>query len=198
MTGKLKGIRSINTSPVDNPFCLMMSKNPNTICSKCYSIKMIKNGYRKNCLPAWQKMGDLLSSDLLDISEIKACPNCNLIRFSAHGELINLTHLENLIQITKANPQAICTLFTKRKDLVEQLNQPIPANMLMVYSNPLINKRMYSYDIPKKFDKIFSVFTEDYAKYWGININCGKKKCKNCQICYTTFSTTNVINELIK
>jgi hypothetical protein len=197
MSGKLAGIRSINTSPVDNPFCIKMSKNPNTICSKCYSIRMIESGYRKNCLPAWRRMGEILSSDLLDVSEIRPCKT-DLIRFSSHGELINLTHLENLIQIAKVNSQSVCCLFTKRKDILSQLKQDIPANMLIVYSNPIIDHPLYTADIPEKADKVFNVFTKKYAEENKIDINCGKKRCKDCLYCYTHRFTPNVINELIK
>ena len=196
MTGKLQGIRSISTSPVDNPFCLHMSKNPKSICSKCYSMRMIKSGYRKNCLPCWQKMGELLSDQILDKSEIKAC-NCNLIRFDSHGELLNMNHLINLITISEVNNQAICTLFTKRKDLLIQLKKEIPSNMFIVYSNPLYNEFLGVKDIPKNAHKIFNVFTKEYAMDKGISINCGGKKCKDCMVCYSQ-NNIRVINELIK
>ena len=196
-TGKMQGIRSINSNPLSNPFCIHMSKKENSICSKCYSRDMLLSGFRKSCIQPWEDMGKLLSEDLLDISEIKPCPNTKYIRFSSAGELINLTHFENFIQIAKVNNQSVCTLFTKRKDILRQLKQEIPQNMIVVYSNPYLDRPLYEKDIPEKANKIFNVFTREYANEHGISINCGSKKCKECMVCYSQ-NNINVINELIK
>ena len=193
----MQGIRSINSNPLSNPFCMHMSKNKESICSECYSRRMILSGYRKFCIKPWSDMGELLSFDLLDISEIKPCPNTKYIRFSSAGELINLTHLENFIQIAKVNSQAINCLFTKRKDILVQLDQEIPENMIIVYSNPYINRQLGEKDIPKNANKVFNVFTKEYAMNNGISINCGSKKCKDCMVCYS-HNNIRVINELIK
>jgi len=202
MTGKLQGIRSISSSPVDNPFCLHMSKNPNTICSKCYSIKMIESGYRSRCRPAWQKMGELLADQILEKSEIKPCINTNCIRFNSHGEILNMNHLINLFTISEVNSHAICALFTKRSDLLRQLDNSLltPGNLIIVYSNPLIDSPLAVEEVDKKgfrYSKIFNVFTKEYAMNKGISINCGGKKCKDCMVCYSQ-NNINVINELVK
>lgn len=198
MMGKLRGIRSINTSPIDNPFCNKMAKNVHSICHYCYSRNMIENGYRASCRPAWKRMSELLSSDILDESEITPCLKANYIRFNAHGELFNLIHLENLIQIAKVNSHANCTLFTKRQDILTQLKQKIPDNMMVVYSNPLINSPLTEKDIPKNVNKIFNVFTLKYVlEHPEIKINCSGKRCLECKICYSK-NKIKIINEIAK
>ncbi len=89
MTGKLKGLDAINTSPLDNNFCQTMSKNSDNICHYCYSQKMLK-GLRKNCRPSWKANGELLSESELTAEQLPKIKT-ELCRFSAHGELINRT-----------------------------------------------------------------------------------------------------------
>jgi hypothetical protein len=61
MSGKLKGIPALNTSPLNNEFCQMMSKKEhNNICNSCYSINMLKT-FRKSCDEPFRKYGEFLS-----------------------------------------------------------------------------------------------------------------------------------------
>ena len=59
MSGKLAGIPALNVSPFSD-FCDNMSQNPEYICSKCYSRRMLSS-FRKNCLPSFDKNGKLAS-----------------------------------------------------------------------------------------------------------------------------------------
>ncbi|MFA5696398.1 MAG: hypothetical protein WC917_03030 [Bacilli bacterium] len=203
MGGKLKGFAGVNTSSLDNPFCTHMTKNPKSVCAKCYSIRMLES-YRANCRPAFQKNAEILANDLLYEEEIKPCKKEKIaLRFSAHGELYNLCHLYNCFQIAKVNSDKICTLFTKRIDLLKQTNKSeIPDNMIIVYSNPLIDNPL-SEDYIKELElichinKVFNVFTKKYSMDKGISINCSGKKCKDCMVCYSQ-NNINVINELVK
>ena len=203
MGGKLKDIAGVNTSTLDNPFCLRMAKNEKSICSRCYSQKMLTS-YRANCRPAFIKNGELLANNLMYEEEIKPCKKDKIaIRFSAHGELINLVHLYNCFQIAKVNNDKVCALFTKRLDLLAQVNKSeIPENMIIIYSNPLIDNPLseeYIKDLQliRHINKVFNVFTKKYAMDKGISINCSGKKCKDCMVCYSQ-NNINVINELIK
>jgi len=189
MSGKLEGLRSINTNPLTNNFCKAMSKNKMFICSKCYSIRMLST-YRKTCVNAFEENSKILSKPLKEIPVI----NDKYFRFSSHGELINMTHLENYLKIARANPNTIFTLWTKRKDLIRRYQGEIPENVVMIYSNPYVNKPL---PVPDGFDKIFSVFTKEYAEKNNISINCGGKKCLECLICYHK-NSDKIINELIK
>lgn len=203
MGGKLDKIAGVNTSSLDNPFCEHMAKNPKSICSECYSRNMLKI-FRAKCRPAFQRNAQILADNLLYEEEIKPCKKDKIaVRFSAHGEIYNLTHLYNLFQIAKVNSPKICTLFTKRLDLLAQFTRmEIPDNMIIIYSNILIDNPLseeYIKDLQliRNVDKVFNVFTRKYVMDKGISINCGGKKCKDCLVCYSQ-NNIQVINELIK
>ena len=120
MSGKLDGLRAISTNTLTNPFCIKMnaSKKEDNICTKCYSVAML-NGLRKNCAPAWQHNSDMLSGGIIPDHMLPTILDA-FFRFSAHGELINATHLENLHNITLHNPHCSFALWTKRKDIVRK------------------------------------------------------------------------------
>jgi len=189
MTGKLKGIQAINTNPLSNPFCQKMngSLDNTLICSSCYSCKMLK-GYRRNCVPAFERNSETLSSAAItneDIPKIKS----NIVRIHAHGELINETHLDNIISIANKYPTKTFSLYTKRKDMI--INKSIPSNMILVYSNPKIDAPIT--EVPEKFDKVFNVCrTTNLDK-----INCGANNCNACRKCYDK-GKENIIYEMIK
>jgi len=195
MSGKLKGLVGINTNPLTNEFCQKMAKDPTIICSICYSQKMLK-GVRMNCVPKFDRVGDLMSKGLIPFESIPVIKE-KLGRFSAHGELINMNHLMNCIQVAKANPHTTWGLWTKRMDFIKVLGKmmvTVPDNIVLIYSNPKINTVI---PVPDGFDKVFSVYTKEYVKANDIKINCGAKNCLKCKCCYSKV-TTNVINELIK
>jgi|TARA_R110000803_G_scaffold63709_1_gene124418 hypothetical protein len=195
MTGKLDGFKAISTNTRTNKFCLKMNEaKKETICTHCYSHTMLK-GFRKNMAPALQRNSDLLSSRMLARSEIPIILEA-FFRFSAHGELINMQHLINLVEIAVYNPHCTFSLWTKRKDFIKRLfdyqGLKKPANLILIYSNPKIGSIIK--DMPKYFDKTFNnvlenEFTDDQ--------NCTGQQCKNCLLCYK-HNTTNIIVEKVK
>jgi hypothetical protein len=119
-TGKLENLRSLNTSPLSNDFCMVMAES-NTICSKCYSIDSLRT-YRKGCDKAWGHNGEVLTKQVYEDSEMPFL-NDAIFRIHSHGELIDMTHLRNVFALARRNPQTTFSLFTKRKDLVKQLEK---------------------------------------------------------------------------
>ena len=186
MTGKLAGVAGINTNPLTNSFC-QKKQLGNSICKDCYSCAMLR-GIRKNCEPAWERNSVLLSTTDLEASDIPYIPNA-LVRFHAHGELINKRHFRNFIRIAEANPQSKFSFFTKRTELCELTS--LPANVTMVYSNPTINRVRNT--PPKGFHKVFNVVTKD-----GYEINCGAKNCSRCQQCFNRGGSQVMIEKLKK
>lgn len=172
MSGKLRGIEAINTNPLSNRFCRNMHVQ-NTICKFCYSIEILRT-YRSRCIPAWEKNSEQLGSKFVRIPNIKT----DIVRFNAHGELINKLHLFNYLRITNYYPSKIFTLWTKRAGLVQKVfsNHKKPPNLILIYSNIFINKPTSP---PKFFDKTFTVFSKR-----GDHINCGGR-CRECMICYS-------------
>ncbi len=190
MSGKLKGINAINSSPLNNPFCLKMSQVKGSVCGSCYSIKMLST-YRKNCDPVFRDRGDRLSQGVLSQRDLPKI-NDRYFRFSAHGELINDRHLMNYMRIADHNPQTTFALYTKRVDIVHRYLDlyELPSNVILIYSSPILNKEA---KLPKEFHKVFTVYDEGVSD----NINCGSKSCLNCLLCYKK-DTVSVINERVK
>lgn len=189
MTGKLDGIRAINTSPLDNSFCEHNSQREQLICAHCYSRSMLQR-HRVNCREPWCRNGDILSSRLLTQDELPLI-DTELCRFQAHGELHNAIHAENLYAIARKNPEVAFAFWTKRPELVDILTRP--DNVILIYSSPRVGVRS---ELPRGFDKVFTVFTKEQAES-GVDINCGAKSCNDCRLCYER-NRVHYINEVIK
>lgn len=194
MTGKMTGIGALNTNTLTNEFCQKMNncKNAKIICTQCYSWKMLKT-FRKNAVPCFEKNSRVLSSELIPLEKIPVI-NFSFFRFNAHGEIINELHLKNIIRITLKNPHCNFTLYTKRKKFIFDFfnNNEKPKNLILVYSNPIINSESI---MPQFFDKVFNVYTFEGHK--GVKINCGQKSCLSCLKCYK-HNKIDTVNELLK
>lgn len=184
MSGKLDGLRAINTNTVTNPFCIKM-KESDTICGHCYSHRMLDT-YRKSCQPAFQHNSELLSSAPLNV-----IPRFNdlYVRFHGHGELINGTHFRNLCAIAAGNPDTTFSLWTKQRKLVLHNLHYKPANLILIYSNPVLDNII---DVPVGFDKVFNNITDPKGE-----ANCTGQKCMDCLVCYK-HNTETVIVEHVK
>lgn len=192
MTGKLAGFKAISTNTVTNAFCIKMNSQGDSICRLCYSHGMLKS-YRKNMQPALQRNSDALSGRLLDHSELPTLLDA-FLRINAHGELINAMHLENICRIAEHNPHCNVALWTKRKDIINNLfkTRVKPANLILIFSNPKIGKILDT--VPKNFDKVFNnVAFEDHQD----RQNCTGQQCKSCLACYK-FGGTDIIVEAVK
>lgn len=185
LTGKLEGFRAINTNTLSNPFCTGMRKK-DTICSQCYSAAMLE-GSRKNCVKPWQTNSDILAEPLNVIPYFMD----RVVRFHAHGELINKQHYLNFVAIALHNPQTTFSLWTKRKDLIKGVDKP--DNLILIFSNPRTDKVLKR--VPIGFDKVFNAIDKEYRKPVD-EINC-HTKCKDCMLCYT-HNDVSVITELTK
>tara|TARA_Y100000310_G_scaffold30465_1_gene28962 strand:- start:3567 stop:4265 length:699 start_codon:yes stop_codon:yes gene_type:complete len=185
MTGKLKDIQALNTSPLDNPFCVGMSKKHGTICHECYSNNII-NSYRANCRLPWYRNGlELSESAITNYPAVKT----ELFRINAHGELLNLNHARNILNLAKQYPDNVIGFWTKRHRLVQQAIEldGKPANVSLIKSSLKLNAPD---KLPKYFDHVFTVYDHEN------NINCGAKDCNTCRECYT--GKAIFINELLK
>ncbi len=201
MTGKLSGVPAINTSPLDNPFCEKMA-HTDSICAKCYSRRMV-SGLRKNCREGWKDNGNILSTRLLSAGEIKALrleskAPFGIVRFSAHGELINYKHAYNLIKIAQLYPALSFGLWTKRLDVLSEVFVEAeiekPSNMIVIYSNPAVDSRIPVSLVQVRYpfvDKVFNVVAKDSA-----DVNCGARSCATCRLCYSKSTTSEVVEKL--
>lgn len=187
LKGKMEGVNSINTNPYDNGFCDKMSKKKGVVCSKCYSRKGLL--WKKHPRMVYSENGE----ELMRKVPVKDLPviNASFFRFQSHGELLNFNHLVNLMNIAKKNSKTVFGFWTKRKDLLNKYlkENKVPENVVVVYSNPLIDKPINV--VPKGFDKVFNVVADKEL------VNCGLK-CVNCLKCYDKFNKNNIIYEGLK
>ena len=118
MSGKLKGIKAINTNTLTNKFCISKhnSKTENSICNLCYSFEMLET-FRKNCTEKFQYNSDLLSTKLIPYKNLPFI-NEQIFRFSAHGELINMLHIINLMNLVNKIKGCTFTWWSKKNNLV--------------------------------------------------------------------------------
>ena len=190
MSGKLKGIPALNTSPLNNEFCKTMHKKKDSICASCYSINMLKT-FRKRADAPFRKYGEFLSSKIHPSEYLPKPPNALYVRFSAHGELINVDHTVNLFQICNSSPNTTFTLWTKRYNLVWRAIEYMkkPKNLILIYSAIGLDQKK---KLPMHFDKVFIVQAKKNDK-----TNCFGK-CIDCLKCYTQSDTTTHIYEEIK
>jgi hypothetical protein len=156
-----------------------MAQHSEFVCSHCYARRL--EGFRESLTEKLVSNTEILTSKKLEESEIPKILD-RYFRFDSFGELANSTQLENYISIAEANPETTFALWTKRSDLIELVGPKIPKNLVLVYSEPLINpseamKNAWDYFLDCGFDWIFAV-TTDSAK-----VNCSRK-CIECLRCY--------------
>lgn len=190
MSGKLAGLRAINTNTTSNPYCQKMQKT-DSICSKCYSQNMLST-FRKSCVPEFERNSVTLSK-LIPIDQLPKFPNDRYMRHDGHGELVNSNHFANVCNLAIVNPQTTFTLWTKRTDIVRRhlRNNAKPDNLILIWSNPKIGTIK---PVPRLFDKVFNVVQKDQHID---RQNCTGQKCIDCLACYT-HKGASVIVEAIK
>lgn len=193
-SGKLYLIRSINTSVKLNPYCVARQNIVGSICDKCYADTYAT--LRPTLREALERNTELLTQHILTDAEIPVL-NDRYFRFESFGDLQNETQLTNYFNIARANAKTTFALWTKNPFIVKRTlrTQSKPDNIIIIYSSPMINRKV-SDSIFKAYPFIDKVFTV-YDKAHATGINCGKRKCIECKLCYTKNSATH-INELLK
>ena len=185
LTGKMEKVRAISSYAGQNPSCMAMMQNKETVCSHCYAYKQVESGVYPNQRKCLERNGKALSGALLNI-----VPNLSkqeIFRFESHGDVINATHARNYIRIAKANPTVQFAAWTKRPYIWRTaINvEGKPDNLKIVYSSPIVNQPN---DIRKRFpfiDTIFTVYEKGIEAPNQIPCQCGPGSCNRCRQCYT-------------
>lgn len=204
--GKMTNLISLSTSPF-NPTCNARAKNPASICSKCFSRRMMK---------AYPALAAKLARnrDYIGTVELTAAdvypfnPKSGYFRFEAFGDLFNELQVKNYFTIADAlaGRGIKCALWTKNpqiiKRAIEKYDLMKPSNLNIIYSVAGLNSNAAAaiyeafqscgYDF---IDKVFTVYDGDHAD--GVNINCGARDCATCGRCYEKNDTV-FINEKLK
>ena len=171
---KMEGINNISSNTLTNEYCIKQKDKKDIICNKCYSFKGLN--FRKSMVNVLQNNSELLSNSIIEWDNLPRIFEL-YFRFSSHGELINLNHLENLNNICLKNPKTTFTLWSKRFDIVKKFfdNNEKPSNLILIYSNPVLNKPLEK--LPKYFDKTFNnVIKLSYKDFYNQKIMFIDKK----------------------
>ena len=199
-TGKMTGMWSLSTSCLCNKYCPARMKDPNSICSKCYSERQME--WQENLRIKLYRNTLILTT--IEVP-VKLMPRFNVMkgRLESHGELNNVIQIENFFNLCKANPGTMFALWTKNTFLFpEARKQGVrkPKNLIIIESSPKIDEVITPSD--PWVDKVFTVFNKKFAREHGIEINCGGRCCLNCETdCYKKNKVkgkVEYINELLK
>lgn len=188
-TGKMTGMSSFSTSCRCNKYCLERMKNGNSICSHCFSFR--QTAIQKTLENKLEKNTDVITKEVYPV-EVMPKVLKRIFRLESFGDLNNATQLINYFTFCNANKLTQFSLWTKNiwflKE-VRELGYEKPSNLFIIQSSAIINVKEEKKD--PWVDKVFTVYDKD-ADF----INCGKKKCIECQLCYT--EGVDEINEIVK
>lgn len=199
-TGKMLGMQSISTSPLENPYCQARKEKENCICAYCYAESMI---HKYTTLSNKLKVNTLFYSRYRIEKNDVPLINCCYFRFEAFGDLQNVLQLENYYTIAKANNQTVKRfgLWTKNYNFTNQTKIKKPRNMTIVYSEPILNKlwTISEFELFQKYnpavDHVFIVCTKDYIKQNNVVVTCGARSCIKCHKCYYCKKQNRIIVE---
>ena len=203
-TGKMTDLMSISTSPLVNFICNLRAAIVDSVCSHCFSRRMMK---RYPALAAKLARNSAFYSHYEvkpeDVYHFK--PKSGYFRFEAYGDLFDTLQVKNYFVIAEelAKDGIKCALWTKNpqviKAAIEEYELIKPQNLNIIFSvcalNSTFSEQIYNalHEAGYTFiDKVFTVFDHDNGA-----INCGAKACAKCGLCY---EKTNVvfINEKLK
>lgn len=198
---KMAGLSSLSTSPLCNDHCKARAKNPKTICSRCYSMTMQKRF--KGLADCLKKNAEFLTNYIIAPEDMpRLYSETGFFRFEAFGDLINEIQVLNYFNMAAANSHMKCALWTKNPFIIARAIKKYgiekPANLTILASSYFVNDIMPEFLTKYPFiDKIFTVYTKEYAAENGVEINCGARSCADCGRCYTN-AGGKYVSELLK
>ena len=194
MSAKMSGIPAISTSVLCNENCQKRRAIPGSICEKCFAVN-VTNRY-SDLERHLEENTKLLTSRILKRSELPIFGNVRVVRFEAFGDLNNETQLINYANIAKVNPGVTFALWTKNFWIVKSVFDQVrkPKNLVVIQSAYMIDKPMKKAN--EYIDKVFTVYSKDYIKEHGIEINCGARSCASCMRCYSKRTGDDVREQL--
>lgn len=197
-SGKMSGMVSLSTSPLENPYCMNRCKNENSICSHCFSMNLQK--MRKELKEKLIRNTELLTKTVIPVNEMPLLNVC-YFRLESFGDIQNVTQVHNYFNLCKRNKGTTFALWTKNPFVIKNAlasGLKKPGNLIVIYSSPMMNTATNLERLQSVFpfvDKIFTVYDKEHSK--DVNINCGANHCLSCLRCYKK-RTTAVINEQLK
>lgn len=205
MTGKMEEILSISTCCLLNPLCVERIQKKIGICAECFAnaLMLAKQGLCENTCYNYKVLSTIEIPDAL-IPYIDR----DELRIESFGDVGTVTQAVNYVKFAVFNPHCNVTAWTKNPWLYDAAFKHLGItekvkNFTLILSSQFINKESV---IPAKYawfiDKTFTVYTLEYLKENKLSscfINCGGRKCKDCQRCYKNANVSEKhIRELLK
>lgn len=198
MTAKLDGVLTLSTSVNKNPLCACRHNIPGSICENCFAVATL-NQY-SDLERLLTNNFEILNSVVIPVNEWPLIPFA-VCRFEAFGDPATVTCVLNYINCALANPHVKFALWSKNVGILKNAfsvpGVKKPKNLQIIGSSLYINKideRLLNYWF---IDRVFTVFTADYAIENNIKINCGFRRCLECLVCYKK-NNVKYVNEIIK
>lgn len=188
-TAKMAGVLSLSTDINTNAICQGRRKIAGSVCSVCFSARMWNNetGRYRNVNAAFVRNTEILCGRLLKDEEIPVIDPAvwPVFRFEAYADLQNVTQVLNYFKIARKNPGVKFALFTKNPGFISRavVVAQVPANLQIVLSSMGLNKPANGERFPF-VSKVFTVYDNATIDRDGVQINCGARSCKGCQLCY--------------
>lgn len=203
MKAKLEFLHSFNTYCAMNARCIARHAAGETICKKCYSFTLtaIYDGLQRKLIQATF----LFCNEIIKPEDMPILDNTEYERLESFGDLNNRIHAINFINLCIRNKKTRFVLWTKNPDIIYNAYLETgykPQNMTLIYSSPKINiidrSVIGKYIINGKdmIDRIFTVFTAEYAILNNIAIHCIDSHCMTCKRCYK--GNAYYVNEIVK
>ena len=199
-TGKMSGMISYSTSVLNNGNCDKYRNIPGSVCSHCYAAAQLS--YQDGTAKKAARNTELITKEVYP-AECFPQVNALYFRFEAFGDINNETQVKNYFKWATVNPHTTFALWTKNAHIIQAaINDGAikPENLIIIYSSLFVNDPVHAEIIQKKYsfvDKVFSVYSKDYAEKYHIGINCGGRHCAPCLRCYKK-ETETAVSELLK
>ena len=199
--GKMTGIPSLSTSRSDNRHCQENQKREGTVSQHCYVNRQEK--MYKNLSSMLSNNSEILKREIYPL-DYWPLINAAFFRLESFGDVDCLAQQINYFNLCKRNPYTTFAQWTKNPVwayLAGMRGQEKPENLIIICSSLFLNKPeniSYINEYNKYVDKVFTVYDRDYAREHDISINCGGKRCLECQLCYHKDNGVEYINELLK
>ena len=199
MGGKMENMTGLSTAVTENPHCRELAKNVDYICHECYAREYLE--FKKEPEKAYIRNGRILQNAVIPVMFWPYIFS-DLFRIESFGDCANATQATNYLNLafknSEENNTCIFTVFSKAMAFyamaIKQTGKP--ENMIFVQSSPCLNKAVKpAFDF---IDKVFTVYTKEYAALNNIKITCGGYKCIFCRACYKKTDSVQYVNELLK
>lgn len=197
MSGKMAGFPSISTAVCCNKICKARATNPGSICAHCFAAATVArySALRGHLVDNYE----LLTGRVLSLDELPIFTTRHPVRLESFGDLANRVQAVNYLNIARANPENVFTIWTKNPAFIDYAIETTgkPANLICIISSENLNE-ITDASRWAWVDHVFTVYTPAHIEAAGVDINCGARDCGSCMKCYTVGNPVYHISEKLK